>query len=299
VASTSQGEWIIAGFEIAVCADESGIHNTAKVCILAGYIGSVRQWEQFDRNWSETLDKYDVADFHSRDFFAYDKKAKRAGSYRMRSDPSQKCSYYNWPDDKYANLLHELVNVIHNTNIVPLGAAVDVPAFFALTYGERKFLTGGLFDGKKWLNSGAPSKPYFNLFEHCLVDAALKTKSKKQVAFIFDKQKEYESRAITAFKEVMHTADLDIRKKLFGAVYLPRIEAPGLQAADLYTHCWYRYLTDPLNVGGLRNDVLDVLTIKNAGMLIYNAAHFETMMNKLPANIRDALRNTVDPTSRH
>src|SRR6185312_17090029 len=100
-------------------------------------------------------------------------------------------------------------------------------------------------------------------------------------------QDEYKSRALATFGEVYQHAEADIRSKMYGALYVPREEASGLQAADLYTHCWYRYREQPEKLGSLRGDVLDVLTIKSKGNGVYNAAHFEFMLSKLPAAVRN------------
>ena len=126
--------------EIAACADESGIHDDASVCILAGYVASVSQWAAFDERWKRVLRKHDVLDFHSREFFPIDSRGKRVGRYR-KSDGS-KASFGDWAEDQASEFLVGLLSAINETNIHPIGAMVDVSAFRALTYGERKFLTG-------------------------------------------------------------------------------------------------------------------------------------------------------------
>jgi hypothetical protein len=129
--------------EIAACADESGIHDDASVCILAGYMASIGQWVAFDERWKRVLRKYDVLDFHSKEFFPVDSRGKRVGRYR-KPDGS-KASFGEWAEDLASAFIAELLGAISNTSIHPIGAMVDVPAFRGLTYGERKFLTGGIF----------------------------------------------------------------------------------------------------------------------------------------------------------
>jgi hypothetical protein len=49
--------------------DESGIHDGAKVCVIAGYFGGPGQMKRFERAWKETLAKYSfpMKDFHAKD----------------------------------------------------------------------------------------------------------------------------------------------------------------------------------------------------------------------------------------
>jgi hypothetical protein len=295
------GEYVIAAFDLVVAADESGIHDSAVVCLLAGYIASIRQWAIFTERWNHVLVKFDVTDFHSKDFFAFDPdKGRRTGSYVSRSSGEKK-SYGDWSDADANEFISGLVDTICAGRINPIGASVDVPAFRRLTYGERKFLTGAWFDGKKWKSSGAPSKPYFLVYDHCLVEAGQKTKHGKKTLFIFDQQKQFESRAIEQFAEsaVMlgEKRHDSLVSRYAGVLFRSRVGAPGLQAADLYAHCWHRYLTDPRKIGRQRADILEALTAKRPGMGCYNAEHFERMLGKLPEAVRAAMRAVVDPNA--
>jgi len=287
----------MAILDIGVCADESGIHDGASICVLSGYIGSLKQWCWFEDAWDEVLDKYDVLDFHSKEFFAVI-EGKRVGHYYRRSKRNERLNYSDWSDEQTAKFLDELLDIIDSRNVSPVGASVEVPAFWALSYGERRFVTGGHFHGEKFITSGAPTKPYFLMFDHCLVDSANKTKEGKRIVFVFDQQKQYESRAIEQFGESVRLLDKPMAEKFGGVMFQPRIDAPGLQAADLYTHCWHRYQTDRKTVGELRLRALDVLTKKAIGMPIYNAAHFETMLRQLPLEIRAKIHEFKDPNEK-
>jgi len=52
-----------------VMADESGIHQGAPVCIVAGYLASPTEWESLDKPWVEALRKANVSYFHAAEFF--------------------------------------------------------------------------------------------------------------------------------------------------------------------------------------------------------------------------------------
>ena len=48
--------------------DESGIHEGAKVCVVAGYFGGRGQWRRFESEWLRLLKGYDIplSDFHAK-----------------------------------------------------------------------------------------------------------------------------------------------------------------------------------------------------------------------------------------
>ena len=291
-------EDLIAVLDLAVCADESGIHGDAPLCIIAGYMASVRQWERFDERWNAVLNKADVSDFHSKNFFAVDASGKRVGRYRLRSDKAMKCSYGDWSDNKANGFLEDLLSAIHHSQVHPIGAYVKADVFFSFSYGERKYLTGGKFrwlgESLKWLTSGAASKPYFLVYDHCIAEAMLRTKTGMRTLFVFDQQKQFESRAVQQFEESITVLARDnesiVRGKYAGVLFHERFDLPGLQAADLYTHCWYRYAVDETKTG-LRYEALDRLTDKVPGMKYYSKEHLSGLFRTMPSNVRQAVRD--------
>jgi hypothetical protein len=291
---------ILDAFQVGVCADESGIHDEAPICILAGYIASVKQWIWFDARWVEVLEKFDVGDFHSKDFFAVDSSGKRVGKYRRWSDRATKESYGDWSDAKASDFLVRLLAAVHNTRMEPLGAYVQTDVFSSFTYGERKYLTGGKFrfdNGQiKWLTSGAPTKPYFLIYDHCLAEATQRTKPGHKALFIFDQQKTFEGRALQQFGEtaaVLSQAPEGWGKRFAGVLFQERHEVPGLQAADLYTHCWYRYVVTP-DALGPRYGALDTLTMKVPGMKFYTKEHLQGLFRNMPPQMLEAVRTWED-----
>ena len=82
-----------------------------------------------------------------------------------------------------------------------------------------------------------------------------------------------------------------------GVVFESRLEAPGLQAADLYAHCWHRYATDPHSLGRQRAAALNRLTDKVKGMGIYDSSHMDGMLSHLPPEVRKSIVETKDPNT--
>ena len=60
--------------------DESGIQDSAPVCLVCGYFGGPGQW-QFGNEWKDVLDEYGINEFHAKQFGAFDPFGKRVGSY--------------------------------------------------------------------------------------------------------------------------------------------------------------------------------------------------------------------------
>ncbi len=69
-----------------VCLDESGIHDGAKVCAIAGYFGHDDSWGKFEREWTSVLKKFRVSEYHARRFWARDSEGKRVGIYSDWND---------------------------------------------------------------------------------------------------------------------------------------------------------------------------------------------------------------------
>ena len=60
--------------------DESGIHDGAKVCVVAGYYGTEMAWKKFEGQWNKILLDYPELNgeaFHAKRFFARDENQKR------------------------------------------------------------------------------------------------------------------------------------------------------------------------------------------------------------------------------
>jgi hypothetical protein len=48
--------------------DESGTHGSSEALVIAGYVASNPQWQEFDYEWKKALEDAGVTHFHMRDF---------------------------------------------------------------------------------------------------------------------------------------------------------------------------------------------------------------------------------------
>jgi hypothetical protein len=141
--------------------DESGIHDGAKLCTVAGYYGTQNAWHKFEREWRQVLRAYGLEHigFHAKDFWR-----KEAGK---RVVPP----YDGWDDTRVGKFIERLVQVIVRNRIFPFGHAVMIPHWNLFSLDARKLLTGATYKNGKFITSGSPDRPYFLQFMFCVLDA--------------------------------------------------------------------------------------------------------------------------------
>jgi hypothetical protein len=199
--------------------DDSGTHLNSEVCVVAGFRASDRNWSLFESRWVRALPDDSKHDFHAEAFF---------GSYG--------------PADA-ALRIQVLLQAILDSDIWPIVAAIDVKAFFECTEPERKFLTGGYWNGRKltWAGiTGSPAAPFHVPFQFVVYRASEHARPGRKMNFLFDRQE--------VFGGYMN--ELYGRWKRFGSGLIEnmgtfgqtsRIDNPGLQAADLLAYCTYHF----------------------------------------------------------
>ena len=172
--------------DLLTYSDETGTHDGAIYCIVSGFIASPRHWRIFDTAWRKVLEKYEVSEFHSIDFF------------RRRNQ------FAGWDDYKAQLFLTELVeDVLMPRRLTPVGGAINVSDFNSFTHGERRYLTMAQItpDGQL-VTSGAPSRPYQLGLVTLAFDAIQESISDSKVDFILDENSPEEGLAVQTFRYV-------------------------------------------------------------------------------------------------
>jgi hypothetical protein len=215
--------------------DESGIHDGAKVCVVAGYYGTQIAWRKFEGQWNKVLLDYPEIKgegFHAKRFFGRDDKHERLDGY------------VGWSDDKANKFLERLIQCTLRNRIFPIGYAIVVDDFLALPLESRQWFTGAKFskpDGKLE-TSGCPSKPYYLPFQFCALKSAQLSNAEK-VHYFVGIDRTFQGYAAELYKFLMidDRIDLAMRERLGGTLLNPPAkETPGLQAADLLANRIYR-----------------------------------------------------------
>lgn len=227
--------------------DESGIHDQASLCVLAGFIGSAKQWKRFEESYATTGPDAITPGFHAKRLFA--------------ATPSRVSPYKDWSDQRAQSLVVGLLNAIAKTDIHPFGAMLDVTAFREYSLEERRLLTGGHREGKTVHLTGSPDKPYYVLFQSAIVEGLRRMKRPDwKLHFAFDQQNVLAPFALSLYEYMRNDPKMEDWSPRMGDIsFKARLEAPALQAADLLSYCWYQVILHGRNgVDKIVATVLDV-----------------------------------------
>jgi len=209
--------------------DESGIHDHARVCVVAGYFGGPGQWKRTERAWRKVLRDFDVPDFHAKQFWAKDRLGDRLGPY------------VGWNEAKDKRFLDGLIEAIRRYKIYPISAAIYVDDFLAFPMNQRRYLTGAQALNGKFITSGNPKKPYFVPFQMCILNTTKYAESRSKAHFFFGLGKPFSSYARQYFGEIRIHPDM-ARTDRMGDIHFPvAAETPQLQAADLLSYLMYQH----------------------------------------------------------
>ena len=234
--------------ELFVYGDESGIDETP-YCVVAGFIASPRHWDSFNAAWRKVIEKAQVNEFHSKDFFS-----------RRRATSSSTNPFRDWSESDASALLDALLKVIRDhPRVTPIGCALDVNIFRSYTWGERRYLTGGQWNRttKKFITQGAPSRTYPVPF-YSMVGEALQMArpAECKVNFVMDEQKVIQNGIQQVYAQYRDTELNPFCEKMGDLISGLSEEHEGIQAADLLAYTWngwYRFRER------LRRERLDVL----------------------------------------
>ena len=147
------GEFVI----LQIYADESGIHDGATVCAVAGFQADVRRWSVFESDWLAILKKYQISHFHSKEYFS------RSGEF------------YGWDDAKREAFGDAVISAIErfapNIRKVIIGKQVltpkDIEDITCITGGNifhGELLLHQLFfmrPATKWASFHTPINGYY------------------------------------------------------------------------------------------------------------------------------------------
>ena len=207
--------------------DESGTHD-ATHCLIAGYIGAPLQWAKFDVAWQSALTKHGVVGaFHAYELWNHNRWT--------RAEPNE---FAGWTSEREARLTLDLLNVIRDFRVNPIGASVEIAAFDALTFGERSLLALHTSKRSRRIRIDQP-RPYYLAFS-CVLSAADKhVRSGTTIDMVLAKHQQVGKRAEEAFALFREVWALD--GTLLGTIRQAEPgEAAGLQAADLLAYVLFR-----------------------------------------------------------
>jgi hypothetical protein len=216
---------------VKACMDESGIHDGAHVCVVAGYWGSLKKWKRFEPRWKEIISSVEptLKEFHSVEFW--------------NSTGGRKGAFAGWSDAKADKFIGDLADCIVDSGIYATSAVLVTEAWKKLNKDERSFLTGGYYHTveRRWLHPGAPNRIYFSPFLLALGNPAMGCAPGLHVHYIFDLNKQFRNHALTLFHLLKKDDQIRFRHRLGGIDFETSDKIVGLQAADLLVHQIYKF----------------------------------------------------------
>lgn len=257
--------------------DESGIHRGAPHCVVAGFVGSSKQWQLFEERWAKASGG---VMFHGRRFHSRDENGSRVGPYR------------GWSDDQADAYLSGLLGAILNSAITPVGAVVDMKAFRALSLAERRYVTGAAYSPakRKWTFTGAPATPYFCGFTCCIGLAAARLKKPGwKVHYFFDRQEQYAKHALRYFQRAVNQAAEPLRSALGEIAFKDKETVGGLQAADLLANACYSRASKRVGMDPILDKITEQLAkISGERIMRLDDEGLREYLTPIPDGVRDA-----------
>lgn len=265
--------------------------------MLAGFISQPGQWDAFADEWVAALDGFGVSVFHAKESFPR----------KHRLDATEN-PYRDWTKEKAGAFLDSLLAAANNHSIYPIGCAVNLQAFHALSLEHRRWFTGAELvvntrTGKppkvKFRFSGAPNQPYRMLFDGVIYEAIDWSKAnvpnteETEISFIFDRQNVLESGAIQHFHEL---AKGKFRgnpgtDRLRGMNFSTMAKHRPLQIADLFAYIWNARLSYGTPQGERARAWIS-LSQKPYRLAVYEAAAFPEMLRRLRAHVNEQILAT-------
>lgn len=285
-----EGKHLIVVLERFAYGDESGTETNA-FCTVAGFIASPRQWQLLKKAWRAVLDGEAVTTFHAEKFF-------QRANWRSSKSP-----YHGWTPDRADNFIAELLNVVLDRSIKPIGGPVNVADFEAMHPDMRKVITGATL---KWRwssvpgsradpsvradfrTSGAPQYPYFAAFNLFIDEALTRTPQGAKVHFVLDRHGVYEG-----YARVVYAERLKLRapgwEKMGHLRYAASSDHEALQVADLYAYILNGWITRNGKVSRDRFEAAQAFFRKRNRIRVQNTASFEKMLAEIDAEVMNAI----------
>jgi hypothetical protein len=258
--------------------DESGIHEGAKICTVAGYYGTQAAWGKVEREWRKVLADHNLepCGFHAKEFWARTPDGQRVPPYD------------GWDDAKAEKYIDRLVQVIQRNRIFPFGHGVVVAHWNAFPLEDRKAMTGASFKNGRFTSSGSPRKSYYLPFLLCVLDSLRNSGTTEKVHFFAGLDRTFSNYARVLYNDVSANQLLP-RRDLLGTLAFPLSkDTPPLQVADLLVYQLYRHNVSRFSGAVAKPETLKRL-LKNRlpqqGFTLFDTKELKTFMRMFLARI--------------
>lgn len=212
--------------------DETGIHEGAPFCVIAGYFGGPGQWKKFDPAWRRALSGFGVPldQFHALDLM------------------QRRKSFFGWDGKRQSELLTSLTAAMTMYKIYPVSVGLVIADFQELSLTQRRFVTGATMKNGQLVSSGCPNKPYFAPFQYCMKRVVSYAEVGGRADFFFGLDRSFAKYARTLYDIIKRSKQPDETRCRLGEIAFPMAkETPGLQAADLLAYLTANHMREHPN----------------------------------------------------
>jgi hypothetical protein len=218
--------------------DESGIHDGASVCVVAGYFGGRGKWRKLEDDWKQMLRDFKVPmeKFHTKHFYP---------------EPKPETWFQDgWSRRAEYKAFHTAIadTIANHKKIHPVSAGIIVPDFFKFSLEDRRFMTGATKKGGKLIGHGAPDKPYFVPFQNVVRQICSYAPVGGCAHFFVGVDQPFHRYASALFDQMM-SDDLQGGpwewKKRIGQISNPKAaNTAALQISDFLSNLTYHHMLD-------------------------------------------------------
>jgi hypothetical protein len=196
--------------------DASGTHDNldsqgrpSPAVSVAGYLATPKQWEQFDKDWKQRLDKDNLPYFHMAEFVA------QGGLFKKRNE---------WPKERRDALIQDLIKIIGYNMTYGLGMVVFRADYDRVIAREPQVAT-------------VLGSPYafcsFRCFESA-VDWARRAKYRESIKYVFESGDGFKHQVQDTHTFICNQDSLREFYKFSGSLtFDDGVKTRPLQAADI------------------------------------------------------------------
>jgi hypothetical protein len=207
--------------------DASGKKND-DVVVVAGFVGWVSLWEEFEQRWRAFLDEFELDHFHATEFWS------------RKSPP-----YRNWSDAKHLHAKGEICKILSATRAIGVAVSLHTRVFD---------------EWRATLDHYYPSDPYYFCLDRVLYSLVYMIKQGPKddgITIYCDQEKEHEllGADIARWHEARLARDLSLASfpldepRPVSILYGPKRQFLPLQIADIYANDTFKKTTDYIRTG--------------------------------------------------
>jgi hypothetical protein len=242
--------------------DDSGSETGSPFACVAGYLAHSTYWYEFNERWRHLLLRHGLPYLHMKEFI---------GMAQER----------NWDGPKRQAVILEFIQVIRDTKLIGLGAAVDTACWRALPRERRKAF-------------GDSQEFCFQRVVRRIIDRMDLAQEREDIALVFDRDLAYAKPRITLFEHILkgdRRASAQIASISFSDArrYLP------LQAADLLAWETRVELMQRAKKEPSKNRFSELIAALPHGELDYEGEYWDQeMVNTHFPAVEDEVRKALD-----